>query len=114
MSLHALVPQCSLSVLSYSECKIAKIFHWGGLTAPPDSPAAQRFFSSLRSLLDTALFMHRVLCITYQTHNLILRTNQIIDVRCNKRGDLVFFFKIFCCNLHYNKRLVPKFMNISV
>ena len=42
--------------LNYSDCKIAKIFqglipgpHWGGLTAPPpDSPAAQKFFSSLR------------------------------------------------------------------
>ena len=43
--------------LSYSDCKIAKIFQglipgprWGGLTAPPpDSLAAQKFFSSLRS-----------------------------------------------------------------
>ena len=26
MTFHALVPQCALSVLSYSECKIAKIF----------------------------------------------------------------------------------------
>ena len=71
MTFHALFPQCALSVLSYSECKIAKIFRgwapkpqWGELTAPPDSPAAQRFFSSLLSsknryppkkLLDTAL-----------------------------------------------------------
>ena len=46
-------------VLSYSECKIVTIFwsfapgtHWEGLPAPPlppDSPAAQRFFSLLRS-----------------------------------------------------------------
>ena len=45
MTVHALDPQCALSVLSYSECKIAKIFwgfaprpHWGGLTAPPPLP----------------------------------------------------------------------------
>ena len=51
MTVHALVLQCALSVLSYSECKIAQIFqgftsgsHWGGLTAPTDSPAVQRFF----------------------------------------------------------------------
>ena len=72
MIFHALVPQCALSVLSYSECKIAKTFRgfapraqWGELTAPPDSPAAQRFFCSLLSsknryplkkkLLNTAL-----------------------------------------------------------
>ena len=54
MIVHTLVLQCGLSVLSYSECKIAKMFwdfapgpHWGGLTAPPDSPAAQRFYSLL-------------------------------------------------------------------
>ena len=41
MAIHALAPQCALSVLSYSEYKIAKMFqgfspgyHWGGLTAP--------------------------------------------------------------------------------
>ena len=44
-----------LFVLIYSECKIAKNLlgpgpHWQGLTVPPDSPAAQRFFYSLRSL----------------------------------------------------------------
>ena len=40
--LHVLVPQCVLSVLSYLECKISKVFqdfahrpHWRGLTAPP-------------------------------------------------------------------------------
>ena len=45
MTVHALVPQCALSVLSYSECKIAKIIrgfapgpHWRGLTAPPPPP----------------------------------------------------------------------------
>ena len=52
MTIHALVPQCALSVLSYSEYKIAKIFwdftpgpHWGGLQhpLPPDSPAAQQY-----------------------------------------------------------------------
>ena len=55
MTVHALVSQCALSVWSYSECKITKIFwgfapglHWGGLTASTESPAAQRFFS-LRS-----------------------------------------------------------------
>ena len=51
--LHALVPQCVLSVLSYLECKIAEVFqdfahrpHWGGLTANPlpDSPTAKRVF----------------------------------------------------------------------
>ena len=26
MTIHALVPQCAISVLSYSECKIAKYF----------------------------------------------------------------------------------------
>ena len=43
-------------ILSYSECKKAKLFlgfalgsHWGGLTTPLDSPVAQQFFSSLRS-----------------------------------------------------------------
>ena len=41
MVIHALAPQCDLSVLSYSKYKIAKMFqgfspgyHWGGLTAP--------------------------------------------------------------------------------
>ena len=47
MTDHALVPQraLSLSVLSYSECKIGKIFqgftpgpHWRGLSAPPPPP----------------------------------------------------------------------------
>ena len=52
--LHALVPQCVLSVLSYLECKISKVFqdfahrpHWRGLTAPPplpDSPTAKQVF----------------------------------------------------------------------
>ena len=54
ITIHALVPQCALFVLSYSECKIAKIFkgftpepHRGRLPAiplPPDSPAAQWLF----------------------------------------------------------------------
>ena len=42
MTIHALVPQFALFVLSYSKCKIAKIFwgfasgpHWGGLTSHP-------------------------------------------------------------------------------
>ena len=41
ITVSAQVPQYDLSVLRYSECKIAKIFrgfvpgsHWGGLTAP--------------------------------------------------------------------------------
>ena len=33
MTVYALVPQCALSVLSYSECKIAKIF-WGFIPGP--------------------------------------------------------------------------------
>ena len=67
MTVRARVPQCALSVLSYSEFKLAKVFqHWGGLTAlpPPDSPAAQWFFSpryarrktgTPKKLLDMAL-----------------------------------------------------------
>ena len=73
MIFHALVPQCALSVLSYSECKIAKIFRgfapraqWGELTAPPDSQLHNGFSArySLRKtvtpplkkkLLNTAL-----------------------------------------------------------
>ena len=59
------------NVLSYSEFKMTKVFwgfapgpYWGSFTLPPDSPAAQRFFSSLcslknwhppRKLLDMAL-----------------------------------------------------------
>ena len=45
LTVHALVPQCALSVLSYSECKISKAFrdffpslHWVGLTVPPNPP----------------------------------------------------------------------------
>ena len=54
MTIHALVPQCALSVLSCSEFKIAKIF-WNSpldptgecLQHPPDFPATQWCFSSL-------------------------------------------------------------------
>ena len=47
LTVHALVPQCALSVWSYSECKISKVFrdffpilHWVGLTVPlpPSTP----------------------------------------------------------------------------
>ena len=36
--------------------------------------------------------------------------------RCQmqKMRRINYFFKIFHCNLHYNKRLLPKFMNASV
>ena len=58
MTVNALVPQCSVSVLSYSECKIAKIFwgfapgpHWGGFTVAPNTPQTPKKF------LDTALAM---------------------------------------------------------
>ena len=51
MTIHALVPQCALFVLSYSECKIVKIFQgfipgpqWGGLTAPPKLPSCTTVF----------------------------------------------------------------------
>ena len=47
MTVHALVLQRALSILSYSECKITKIFrgfapgpHSEGFTAPSVSPAA--------------------------------------------------------------------------
>ena len=54
---HSLSQSQNSDVLSYSERRIGKNFqgfvpgpHWEGLTTPlPDSPAAQRFFSSLRS-----------------------------------------------------------------
>ena len=56
ITVHSLVPQCALSVFSFSECKITKNFPGlcpyptgKGFQRPPDSPAAQRFFSSLRS-----------------------------------------------------------------
>ena len=60
-------------VLSYSECEIAKNFqgitpgpHWGGLTAPPQTPRLHKGFSPCyacrktntpQKLLDTALVM---------------------------------------------------------
>ena len=50
MTVHALVPRCALSVLSYSEWKIAKIFlgfatvpHWGGVTGHPQTSQLQVF-----------------------------------------------------------------------
>ena len=53
---HWLSQSYESDVLSYSECRKTKLFrgfasgpHWGGLTTPPDSPVAQRFFSSQRS-----------------------------------------------------------------
>ena len=57
MTVHALVLQRALSILSYSECKITKIFrgfapgpHSEGLTAPSVSPAApQKSFCYLIS-----------------------------------------------------------------
>ena len=79
MTVHALVPQCALSVLSCSECKIAKIF-WGFAPEPrrdglqhPQTPQLQSgFFSSLlsRSLISRrnvkkgafALFFSKMLC----------------------------------------------------
>ena len=51
MTVHALVSQCALSVLSCLECKIAKIFwgfapgsHWGGLAAPSRLPNCTTVF----------------------------------------------------------------------
>lgn len=59
MTVHGLVPQCALSVLSFSECKIAKIFQgftpeplWGRYTAPSSISA---FTASLASC--TTLFL---------------------------------------------------------
>ena len=56
MTVHTVVPQCVLSVLSYSEQKMDKTFwgiapgpNWRQLTVPPEFPAAQHLFSSLRS-----------------------------------------------------------------
>ena len=53
---HSLSQNQQSNVLSYSECKIAKNFqgfapgpNCGGVTAPPDSPTAQRIFSLLHS-----------------------------------------------------------------
>ena len=46
MTVYALVPQCAISIFSYSKCKIAKNFpglcywtHWRGLTAPCRLPS---------------------------------------------------------------------------
>ena len=54
MAIYALVPQCALSVLSYSEYKIDKMFqgfspgyYWGGWLHHADLPAAQRVLSLL-------------------------------------------------------------------
>ena len=65
-------------VLSYSDCKIAKIF-WGfamdpagyDLQCPPDSPAAQRFFSMLHLLKNG----HPLKNAGYSTAQLQIQTN---------------------------------------
>ena len=59
MPVHALISQCTLSVLSYSECKITKTFRafahgpqWGGLTASPSRlPVTQPKTSWIRHYL---------------------------------------------------------------
>ena len=52
ITVHSLVPQCALSVFSFSECKITKNFPglcpyptgWKELTAPPRLPSCTMFF----------------------------------------------------------------------
>ena len=58
MAVHALISQCALSVLSYSECKITRTFrafahgpHWGGPTASP----LQTPCHTTKNFLDKAL-----------------------------------------------------------
>ena len=70
MTVHTVVPQCVLSVLSYSEQKMDKTFwgiapgpNWRQFTMPPEFPAAQhlspryahRKTGTLKKLLVTAL-----------------------------------------------------------
>ena len=86
MTIHALVPQCNLSNLNYTECQIPKSFgalplesSGEGLQHLPDSPAAQLFSSSLSSskkngtpqkLLDMALTLIHI-TVAYLLNNLI-------------------------------------------
>ena len=58
MTVHALVPQCALSVMSFSKWKIAKISqgcahgpHWRGLTVPSPSRLNSCIMVSLLAML---------------------------------------------------------------
>ena len=70
MTVHALVPKCALSVLSYSECEIVKKFQ---LTPQLHNGFPPRYASQKtgtpKKLLDTALDMEQdghlsVICLT--------------------------------------------------